>query len=97
MEPRSTGLFAGRRRRALWAAGLAAAFFHTLAVAWIWNAWALAQRSLWLVWMDLPVSLLYGEARGGALLVASLLLGGLWWALAGALLSAAVGFLVSRR
>ena len=28
---------------------------------------------------------------------ASLLAGGLWWALAGALLSAAVGFLVSRR
>jgi hypothetical protein len=97
VEPRSTGLFAGRRRRALWAAGLAAAFFHTLAVAWIWNAWAVGLRSGWLVWMDLPVSLLYGEAEAGALLAASLLAGGLWWACAGALLSAAVAFVVSRR
>jgi hypothetical protein len=97
VEPRSPGLFAGRHRRALWAAALAAAFFHTLAVAWIWNAWAVGLRSGWLVWMDLPVSLLYLEAQGRALLAASLLVGGLWWALAGALLSAAVGFLVSRR
>ena len=97
MEPRAAGLFAGRRRRALWGAAVGAGVLHTLAVAWIWGTWAVAQRSLWLVWMDLPVSLLYGEAEGGALLAASLLAGGLWWACAGALLSAAVAFVVSRR
>lgn len=78
------------------AAGLAL-LLHTLAVLWIWTAWQSGLRSGWLVWMDLPASLLYLEARGNALLAASLLLGGLWWATVGALLSAGIGVLARAR
>ena len=97
MASPKTGLFDGRHRRALWAAAVGAAVLHTLAVAWIWATWAVALRSGLLVWMDLPVSLLYAEAQGRGLLAASLLAGGLWWACVGALLSAAVAIVVSRR
>lgn len=85
------------RNRALRRAALGAAVLHTLAVLWIWSTWEVGLRSGWLVWMDLPVSLLFVEARGLALLAASLVLGGLWWACVGALLSAAVALVVGRR
>jgi hypothetical protein len=64
-----------------------ALLLHTLAVLWIWRTWGLGLRGGWLVWMDLPVSLFYLGARDGALLAASLVLGGIQWAVAGALLS----------
>lgn len=76
---------------------MAAAVLHTVAVLWIWGTWEVALRSGWLVWMDLPVSLLFAEARGRALLAASLVLGGLWWACLGALLTAAIGLFFRRR
>lgn len=86
-----------RRRSALKRAAFGAAVLHTLAVLWFWATWEVGLRSGWLVWMDLPVSLLYVGARGKALLLASLILGGLWWATLGALLSAAVAVVVGRR
>lgn len=86
-----------KRSGALRRAALGAAILHTLAVLWFWATWEVGLRSGWLVWMDLPVSLLYVGARGKALLLASLVLGGLWWATLGALLSAAVAVVVGRR
>ena len=70
---------------------------HSLAVAWIWGTWESGLRSGWLVWMDLPVSLLYFEAKGRALLAASLVLGGGWWAALGAALTAGVGLVARNR
>lgn len=74
-----------------------ALLLHTLAVLWIWRTWGLGLRGGWLVWMDLPVSLLYLGARGGALLAFSLLLGGLQWAVVGALLSKLIAVVSSGR
>lgn len=100
MEPTDSRAPSPRPRgwnRALKRAALGAAVLHTLAVLWFWATWEVGLRSGWLVWMDLPVSLLYVGARGTALLAASLILGGLWWATLGALLSAAVAVVVGRR
>lgn len=74
-----------------------AVVLHTAAALSIWASWDPGIRSGWLVWMDLPVSLLFAGARGGAVLAWSLVLGGLWWGVAGALLSALVGALAGRR
>jgi hypothetical protein len=47
--------------------------------------------------MDLPLSFAWAGARGGGFLVASLVVGGLWWALVAAGLALAVGRLVRGR
>lgn len=85
------------RGRAVGATAVGAVFLHTVAVLSIWASWGPGVRSGWLLWMDLPVSLLFAEARGGAVLAWSLALGGLWWGVLGALLSALVGVLAGRR
>lgn len=79
------------------ATAIGAVVLHTAAALSIWTSWGPGARSGWLVWMDLPVSLLFAEARGGAVLAWSLVLGGLWWGVLGALLSAVVGVLAGRR
>lgn len=92
------GAAAARRgRRAVFWTAVCALLFHTLAVLWIWKSWGLGLRGGWLVWMDLPVSLLYLGARDGWLLALSLVLGGLQWALAGALLSKLIASLARNR
>lgn len=71
---------------------LAAGFLlHTVAVLWIWRSWAGGLRGGWLVWMDLPLSLLYAAVAGRRLLAASLLVGGVEWALIAAGLTYLVG------
>lgn len=84
-----------RRRILLVCAGIAAAL-HTLAVLWTWIAWVPGMRSSWLVWLDLPASLLYGHLMGGSLLARSLLFGGLQWACTGALVAWLVGWVAQR-
>lgn len=74
--------------RASATAGLA---LHTVAVAWAWWRWGLAIRSVLLLWMDFPLSLLYAGVTGRAVLLSSLVLGGALWAGVGALLAALVG------
>lgn len=70
-----------------------AVVFHTLCVLWIWRSWGAGLRGGWLLWIDLPISLLYGTMPGSWLLAASLVLGGLQWALIGWLLWRLVGTL----
>lgn len=84
-------------RRAVWMAAVGAAVLHTGAVLWVWRSWTVGLRSGWLVWMDLPVSLLFVEAREGWLLALSLVLGGMQWAVIGGLLSALLGAFVRLR
>jgi len=74
------------------ACALIALVLHTLAVLWTWFAWSgnPGTRGWWLVFTDLPVSFLYGHATHSSLLVWSLLLGGLQWAVTGALVALAV-------
>lgn len=70
---------------------------HTLAVLWVWVRWESGVRGGWVVWMDLPVSLVFYQAQDSLFLLASLVLGGLWWAGLGGALSWLVGFGVRRR
>lgn len=81
----------------MWVAAAGAAVLHTGAGLWVWHTWSVGLRGGWLVWMDLPVSLLFLEARDGWLLASSLVLGGLQWAVVGGLLSALLGAFASRR
>jgi hypothetical protein len=70
---------------------------HTLAVVAVWMGWGRGLRGGALVWIDLPVSLAYLHRGGRRLLVWSLLAGGAWWALVGALAAWVVGLLARRR
>lgn|GEM_PF-1192235 len=70
---------------------------HTGAVLWVWARWEAGVRGGWVVWMDLPVSLAFYRVQGGLFLVASLVLGGLWWAALGGALSWLVGLGARRR
>lgn len=84
------------RRRIVLVCAVIAAALHTLAVLWTWIAWVPGMRGTWLVWLDLPVSLLYMHLVGGSLLARSLLLGGLQWACTGALVAWLVGWAARR-
>ena len=79
------------------ACAVIAAGLHTLAVIWTWWAWSPGARGSWLVWLDLPVSLVYLDRVGSAILPWSLVAGGLQWAATGALLAWAVGRAAKRR
>lgn len=79
------------RRRAAWHGLVAGFFLHTLAALWIWATWDPGIRASWLVWIDFPSALAYLGATGPRLLVASLLVGGLQWALLAALVTMLVG------
>jgi hypothetical protein len=83
-----------RRRIVLTCAALAA-MLHTFAVAWTWLSHGPGVRGSWLVWLDLPTSLLYLHLVGTSLLPWSLLAGGLQWAATGALLAWLVGRLAN--
>lgn len=74
-----------------------AAALHTFAVAWTWWSWGPGARATWLVWLDLPVSLLYLHVVGDWLLPWSLVAGGLQWAATGGLLAWIVGRAAVRR
>lgn len=82
-------LLSGRspaRATALWAFLL-----HAAAVAWVARAWGPALRGGVLVWMDFPVSLLYGRLSEGLFLAASVVAGGALWAAVAAGLATIVG------
>ena len=85
-----TGARTGSARRdgyRLLALCAAVAFvLHTLALLWTWFSWRAmpGARGGWMVITDLPVSLLYGDSTDGRLLLWSLTLGGLQWAVTGA-------------
>ena len=83
-------------KRASRLGGIAALLLHTAAVTFGWYTWEVGQRGLVLSWMDFPISLLYLGFSGGRILLWSLLLGGLQWALVGAALSYGIGRLASR-
>lgn len=82
-----------RKRRSSPLVMILAVILHTLCVLWIWGSWGAGLRGGWLVWIDLPVSLLYGTVPGKWLLAASLVLGGLQWAGIAWLLGRLVGAL----
>lgn len=86
-----------RTRTAVRATALLAFVLHAVAVLLVRGEWSAGARGGWITWMDLPVSLLYLDASGGAFLAWSLVLGGLWWALLGAALAFLVGSLSRRR
>jgi hypothetical protein len=73
------------------AAAMAAFVLHAFAALWVWWRWSAAARGGLLFWMDFPLSVAYAGARGFALLAASVLLGGAWWALVAAALTRLVG------
>jgi hypothetical protein len=82
-------LLSGRtpaRAAALWAFVL-----HVFAALWVWWRWGSGVRGGLLFWMDFPLSLAYAGARGAVVLLASLALGGAWWALLAAGLARLVG------
>jgi hypothetical protein len=79
-------------RRAAIGRGLVAGFLlHTVSVLWLWFRWDVVLRRTILVWMDIPMSLIYLSLAGRQLLAASLVIGGIQWAIVGAALSYLVG------
>ena len=74
------------REVALWAFGL-----HALAILWVWWRWGSGVRGGVLFWMDLPLSLLYAGLAGKLFLLASIVAGGLWWAVLAAGFTLLVG------
>jgi hypothetical protein len=82
-------LLSGRspaRATALWAFVL-----HAAAVAWVRARWGPALAGGVLVWMDFPVSLVYGWLSGQLFLAASVVAGGALWAAVAAGLATLVG------
>ena len=78
-------------------AALVALVLHTVTVLWCWRTWGEFGRYLVLDWIDFPVALLYWHVSGGDFLATSLVLGGLQWALIGALLAFILGRTLRRR
>ena len=89
----TTGATPPHRRlgRAIRLAAWLGVSLHTVGVLWIWLDWPAGLGASWVVWMDLPASLLYLGARDGWFLGLSLVVGGCQWALWGALVSAGLG------
>lgn len=87
----------GPGRSAAAAAAVAAATLHTVSAFWVWRSWGYFGRANVLVWMDFPVSLLFLDWSESRFLAASLLLGGLQWAVIGALLAALLGRSLRRK
>lgn len=78
-------------RAAVRRGALAGFAIHTLSLLWLWFQWDTALRRTLLVWLDIPVSLLYLGLGAKILLTAALVLGGLQWAAIGAGLALLVG------
>jgi hypothetical protein len=78
-------------RRAVRHAATAVFCLHAAITLLAWSTWSRFGRGNILVWMDFPTSLAFLHLTGGRLLAASLVLGGLQWAAAGALLTYVLG------
>jgi hypothetical protein len=88
-------LFSGRtpaRAAALWVF-----LFHTAAALWLFFSRGAGVRGGVLFWMDFPLSVAWAGAGETSFLAASLLLGGAFWALLAAGLTALVGTIARRR
>ena len=83
------------KKRRVWGSCLVGFFLHAVAVSSIWQTWPPGTRSAWLVYMDLPFSLLWSHLPGTRVLWASLVGGGLWWGLVTALLGWWIGRVVA--
>lgn len=79
------------------AAALWAFLFHTAAVLWLAFGWRRGVGGGVLLWMDFPVSLLYGHLSGAAFLAGALLAGGALWAAIAAGLARLFGRAARRR
>ena len=79
------------------AAAVTAVVLHSLTVFWVWRSWGYLGRANLLVWMDFPVSLVFLDWESRRMLTASLLLGGLQWAVIGYLAAALVGRSLRRK
>jgi hypothetical protein len=86
-----------RQTRSARRAFLSGFLLHLLAVLWVWWRGQPGLRSGALVWMDLPCSLAYLGSGEQQILLWSLLVGGLQWALAAALVALWMGRLATRR
>jgi hypothetical protein len=78
-------------RRPVVVALVASFVLHTLGILRVWHDWDTFSRDPVVAWIDFPISLAYLHLNGWQVLLCSLLLGGLQWALAGALLTALIG------
>jgi hypothetical protein len=78
-------------RRAALIAAAACFLLHAATLLWTWRGWGLLGRRNVLTWVDFPISLAYLARAPGELLLWSLLLGGLQWALLGGLLTLLIG------
>ncbi len=86
-----------QRRRLSAVAFLLGFLLHSVVVATVWLRWGAGLKSLLLVWMDAPWSLLWLGAPAERLLPLSLLVGGLWWGAVTGLLTFAFGRLTAVR
>jgi hypothetical protein len=77
-------------------AGLIGFLLHALTAAWAWRSWGYFVRGSVIAWIDFPASLVYMHRDDVEFLVASLLLGGLQWAVIAALLTLWVGTALRR-
>ena len=84
-------------RRAVLAAVIIGVILHTVTALSVWNSWDYFGRANIVVWMDLPVSLVYLDREGEEMLAWSLVAGGLQWAAIAALLTLWVGSTTHRR
>src|SRR5712691_8858208 len=87
LAPRRRCRMTAPMRRALRHAAVVVFCLHVVIALLAWSTWSRFGRGNILVWMDFPSSLAFLQLTGGKLLAASLLLGGLQWAAAGALLT----------
>ncbi|HEX4952610.1 MAG TPA: hypothetical protein VF017_04345 [Thermoanaerobaculia bacterium] len=86
-----------QRRRLFSVAFLLGFLLHSVVVATVWLRWGAGLKSVLLVWMDAPWSLLWLGAPTGRLLALSLVVGGLWWGALTSLLTFAFGRLTAAR
>lgn len=84
-------------RRAVLAAAILGAVFHTLTALSVWRSWDYFGRANLLVWMDFPTSLAFLHLDGTPMLTWSLVAGGLQWAAIAALLTLWLGSTLHRR
>lgn len=84
-------------RRAVLAAVIIGVLLHTVTALSVWRSWDYFGRANIIVWMDLPVSLIYLDREGTEMLAWSLTVGGLQWAAIAALLTLWVGSTTHQR
>lgn len=83
--------------RAAWYAFLAGYLLHTVTAVLVWRTWGDVGRGMVLTWIDFPISFAYVHLDDSPFLTASLLAGGLQWAVIAALLTLFLGKTVRRR